>query len=1439
MTTPTFTIADVGTTDSVGNWSHSMDLSAYSAKEAGDVVILQVLQDGSTSGAVALTSVTGTVANLAGTSGAMTSLGGPFNVGNPVAAYQHLWIGRLTTNPSGTITFSGTNSTSEDVYIRLYFFKNVTAGTTLESVIENSVAGSVTNSSGTGANASDASVTTLGPDRLALNFIAVNDDNAIAVLTGMTGGAWAIAYPAYAESSGTDGAVVLQVAVPGGTYQPWGGGSLSFGTSISQAFVAASFVARGDATRVHVYLGKSGSPTDNVRVTLRTDNGGEPSSTILWAGEIAGADITAATSVHVFDDLAVDLSVGTTYWLVLGRTGGFSGAQFYVVEAYNADIWPGSVAMLSVSGVWTVASNEVKFGVYDRTAYGAVVGATASITDSDAWGVTGFALIGKPSTYAPAGHASGTGAAYNPTIEKVEGEYKEAPAGHASGTGAAYTTKADVQARAGLASGTGAAHNASASVQAKAGLARTSSNYDTTVLGETGLIGYFPIDEPAGSNGTAPPVSDVGTWTPANYPAGAVLGQPGLLLNDPYTSGTFDYNPISFTAAAGTFANIEDGFSVELWIANHGADSNLFDKSYPTIGFGQISVNIDEYDTGHAVFNVIGYDGQMHTVVDLRDPDSLPLGRANHIVAVYDGAYGYLYVNGQLKHWAAQSNPFTNGAVGNEGTMLSASGDIAKLAIYDVALTLAQIRRHYALGTTIAYEATGDVRPSPATAQGTGVALNPPSAVEASIGLAQGAGSAFDATTTATSTTEAPADPALGSGAAYDTQAAVEAGMGVAQGTGAASNPSTKVEPPALAAAGTGEALGATINVGPLAAAAAGTGTALDTSASIAPTPAAAQGTGVANGAVGEVAPTPSPATGAGSALDTGAAVEATIGLAEGTGAAFDATVSVASFIEAQAEAAQGSGAAFDTQAAVEPTPSPAQGTGAALDTGASVEPTPNSAQGTGSALDAGAAIEASAAVAQGTGAAADTGAAVEASIGLAEGAGAAQNAPIDLGPTPYTAEGTGVAQNPGAAVEATIGAASGTGVAYNATVNTSSNTNAPAGTAAGSGAAFDIGGTVEASIGGATGTGAAANAGAAVEPSAGAATGAGGAFDATVQTTAETQAQAQTAAGSGASYDPSASIAPTPEVSTGSGAALNPSPSVEGSASIGTGTGTANEASATIEPTPTVAAGTGAAFNATVETSSQGFANPSAATGTGTAYDTGASVAASIGVAQGSGTAFNATVQTETATYANAGLASGSGAAYNPGGEVVLKAGLASGTGTTGQATVNIQPNAGSGQGTGSAFGLTALIETGPAAALGSGAAYSPGSSLVVNADYASGSGGAFDTKINLGPTPFTATGVGEVFVTGHIVLMGEVGIATGFGEAYDATIIQVGYVDPDSFAFVVVRTKNLAFVETRTKAYGLLEIRPKKTASVTMYPKAHADVEVRPVPEAEVTVR
>jgi hypothetical protein len=389
-------------TDAGGAWT----ATGMSPLAAGNVIILQVLQDGNTDGAVTLDSATN-IEDLAGTDNAWTKIpganaDGSFPVGSAAAARQHLWIGRSLSTSAPTAT--GSNSTSEDLYWRFSEFTDVNTGTTLAEVIENVTAGAATNSAGTSSTASDASVTTLGPDRLALNFQVVNDDNALSIFTGATGGVWWRS-TSISESSGTDGAYAMHWCYPGAITSHTGAGMASgqavYGGSGTNEQAAQSFSsgAGGLVSLVALSVSVTGSPTDNFIVEIQTDSSGVPSGTVVGTSvSVLASSLPAGMGGGwAYFDVAASLSASTTYWIVCRRSGSRDTTNYAVWQQNSSNVYAGGVPATKSSGTWSTATNDFGF-IATLPATATIDGATGSITDSDAWGVVGFALVGTTTT---------------------------------------------------------------------------------------------------------------------------------------------------------------------------------------------------------------------------------------------------------------------------------------------------------------------------------------------------------------------------------------------------------------------------------------------------------------------------------------------------------------------------------------------------------------------------------------------------------------------------------------------------------------------------------------------------------------------------------------------------------------------------------------------------------------------------------------------------------------------------------------------------------------------------------------------------------------------------------------------------------------------------------------------------------------------------------
>jgi hypothetical protein len=197
----------------------------------GNIIILQVVLDGDSDlNGLTFNDTNDTVEALDGTDNTMTTITAPSQIG--VSASSHwLYIGRSMV--TGTVSIDVTTA-GEDAYCRVYEFSGVHTGTALTDVIENASAGAFINGTGNSASVLDTTVTTLGADRLALNFIGVNDDSTAAYssFTSETGGDWTLT-DQFEASAGTDAAILLQTAdmasagtIDGGSMamdsDPWG-----------------------------------------------------------------------------------------------------------------------------------------------------------------------------------------------------------------------------------------------------------------------------------------------------------------------------------------------------------------------------------------------------------------------------------------------------------------------------------------------------------------------------------------------------------------------------------------------------------------------------------------------------------------------------------------------------------------------------------------------------------------------------------------------------------------------------------------------------------------------------------------------------------------------------------------------------------------------------------------------------------------------------------------------------------------------------------------------------------------------------------------------------------------------------------------------------------------------------------------------------------------
>jgi hypothetical protein len=411
MAAPSFVKASTGATDAGGAWTATGAI----ASAVGNVIIAQVLQDGNTA-TIAITGASN-IENLAGTDNQWTEVAPGQFVGDTWAATQRLWIGRAI-NTTTAPTISGTNDTSEDLYWRFYEFTNVSTGTTLATVIEN-IGGTsdlYANGAGTSVTISDTGVTTSGPDRLALQLVAANDDIAIDAFAGETGGDWVEAVAEYAESSGTDGAVQLQTADVNLFAQLSAAGSgIAIGDGATRVYLAHSFTPTISASMAGVWIllgTNTGTPSDDLLCEVWSDSAAVPGSIIAGPTTVTNANLAASTWVYF--QISASLTASTKYWISLRRSGAIDGSHYRRWQNASSDVLAGQQFRYDDSTPSTWPNSNSFDGVFRVVSAGQTINGGSDTVVSAAWGVVGFALIGTTvegggNTYTKAGYGKESG----------------------------------------------------------------------------------------------------------------------------------------------------------------------------------------------------------------------------------------------------------------------------------------------------------------------------------------------------------------------------------------------------------------------------------------------------------------------------------------------------------------------------------------------------------------------------------------------------------------------------------------------------------------------------------------------------------------------------------------------------------------------------------------------------------------------------------------------------------------------------------------------------------------------------------------------------------------------------------------------------------------------------------------------------------------------
>lgn len=144
-------------------------------------------------------------------------------------------------------------------------------------------------------------------------------------------------------------------------YEETSGALQSLGDHSSRQKVAMSFTAVGSdwgTETIQLRLKRENMPGDNVQVYLTANNGGVPGSSLASAS-IPGANIDENLNWHEFGLSArVPMSNGTTYWIVVDRSGAINASNYYRMGVNEALGYAGGMLRVWNGSSWVARAPD-------------------------------------------------------------------------------------------------------------------------------------------------------------------------------------------------------------------------------------------------------------------------------------------------------------------------------------------------------------------------------------------------------------------------------------------------------------------------------------------------------------------------------------------------------------------------------------------------------------------------------------------------------------------------------------------------------------------------------------------------------------------------------------------------------------------------------------------------------------------------------------------------------------------------------------------------------------------------------------------------------------------------------------------------------------------------------------------------------------------------
>lgn len=248
------------------------------------------------------------------------------------------------------------------------------------------------------------------------------------------------------------------------------------------------------------------------------------------------------------------------------------------------------------------------------------------------------------------------------------------------------------------------------------------SSYSGVVSATAGLVGYWRLGESSGTVACDSTANhDNGT-----YLGGVTLGVPGAISGDPDTAVALNGTTGQVSVPSASSLNVGDNFTIEAWV-KRGASKTESNEVIASKQEGLLVLMFNEAD--QLTLRRSTYGNIATANVATTDTTSW-----HYVVATKNGASVHLYLDGTDVTGTVANQTMTNNTeplvIGQSSNTSYFKGSIDEVALYDTALTTAQITQHYEAGKPMLGPMPGELTAlSPATVaaqtQPIGVVVSP------------------------------------------------------------------------------------------------------------------------------------------------------------------------------------------------------------------------------------------------------------------------------------------------------------------------------------------------------------------------------------------------------------------------------------------------------------------------------------------------------------------------------------------------------------------------------------------------------------------------------------------------------------------------------------------------------------------------------------------